>query len=289
MSIDCVLPAAARLGECPLWSAADECLYWIDIEGRRVHRYDPATGIDESRDTVGRPGSLAATGERGRLLLATEHAVGWFDWGSGSFAPWRELEPAGTRNRLNDGRCDPAGRFWVGSMWERPDERRFTGMLHCVEPTGKVTTACREIGVSNGLAFSPDGTTMYFADSLRRTVWAYDYDVSAGSAENERVFTDFTDLPGTPDGACVDEDGGYWIACIDGWAVARLTPDGTVDRVVEIPVERPTMPAFGGPGLDTLFVTSIAAGGPPGDQPCAGGLLALDVGTRGIPEPGFAG
>ncbi len=289
--MDCVLPAGARLGECPLWSTVEECLYWVDIEGRSVHRFDPATGTDDTRNTVGRPGSRAVTGEPGRLLVATEHAVGWFDWESGSFAPWLELEPSGTQNRLNDGRCDPAGRFWVGSMWQRPDDRRFNGMLHRVDPSGTVTTFRRQIGVSNGLAFSPDGRTMYFADSLHRTVWAYDYDAATGTPTNERVFTDFSGLPGSPDGACVDEDGGYWIACVFGWAVARLTPDGSIDRIIEVPVEKPTMPAFGGPGLDTLFVTSIAGGSgdePAADQPCAGGLLALDVGTRGIPEPRFA-
>jgi sugar lactone lactonase YvrE len=133
---------------------------------------------------------------------------------------------------------------------------------------------------------------MYFADTPRQTVWAYDYDVATGDARNERVFIDFTGLPGRPDGACVDQDGCYWIACVGGWAVIRVTPDGAVDRRIDLPVQKPTMPAFGGPGLETLFVTSIGAGGSspmaPG-QHDPGGLFAIETGARGLVEPRFGG
>ena len=121
---------------------------------------------------------------------------------------------------------------------------------------GTVVDIRSGIGISNGLAFSPDGRTMYFADTSRRTVWAYDFDPDDGRPSNERVFVDFSTLPGRPDGACVDADGGYWIACVYGWAVARVTPDGRVDRLIEVPVEKPSMPAFGGRDMTTVFVTS---------------------------------
>lgn len=290
--VECVLATRALLGECPVWSDMDQRLYWVDIEGRSVHRYDPVTGTDEDRSVPGRPGSIALTPASGRLLVALEQGIAFLDWFDGSCRPWLDLEPSGTGNRLNDGRCDPAGRFWVGSMFDPASAGRFSGLLHRVDPAGDVTTVRTGIGIANGLAFSPDGRTMYFADTHRNTVWAYDYDIDTGSQTNERVFLDFAGLPGRPDGACVDEDGCYWIACVHGWAVIRVAPDGKVDRRIDLPVEKPTMPAFGGSSLDLLFVTSIGEGGSrplaPG-QPEAGGLFAIETGCRGIPEPTFGG
>jgi sugar lactone lactonase YvrE len=147
------------------------------------------------------------------------------------------------------------------------------------------------VGVSNGLAFSPDGAVMYWADTTRDLVWAYDYDAASGMRRNERVFLDFSSLPGRPDGACVDETGCYWVACVYGWSLLRATPAGAVDRIIELPVEKPSMPAFGGSDLDTLYLTSISTGGSvplaPG-QPWAGGLLALVPGVKGLAEPLFA-
>jgi sugar lactone lactonase YvrE len=288
--IECAVAAGALLGESPVWSGAEACLYWVDIDGRRVHRYDPSTGQNRTTAVPGRPGSIAVTAEPGMLLVASEHEVGRLDFASGAWAPWVELEEAGTGNRLNDGRCDPAGRFWVGSMFEDTTAERFTGMLHRVDADGAVTTAVRELGVSNGLAFAPDGGTMYHADSPRATVWASPYDPATGTAGPRRVLSDFAGLPGKPDGACVDETGCYWVACVYGWAVARLTPDGVLDRLLELPIEKPTMPAFGGPGLATMFVTSIGGARPAGNgEHEPGGLYALDVGVAGIPEPVFAG
>lgn len=291
---ECVVPARALLGECPLWDTAAGRLYWIDIEGRAIHRFDPATGLDERRELPGRPGSIALTARDGRLLVAMETSLAFLDWDSGAVEDWLDLEPAGTGNRLNDGRCDAAGRFWVGSLFDPTSAGRTTGMLHRVGPGGDAMVMRSAIGVANGLAFSPDGATMYFADTHRDTVWAYDYDQATGEPANERVFLDFgrSDLPGRPDGACVDADGCYWIACVYGWAVVRVTPDGVVDRRIAVPAEKPTMPAFGGPSMTTLFVTSIGAGGsrPLADgQPEAGGLFAIETDVRGIPEPRFGG
>jgi sugar lactone lactonase YvrE len=290
--VECAVPAGALLGECPLWSELEMRLYWVDIEGQSIHRYDPATGVDEQRSVSGRPGSIALTAEAGRLLVAIENGLAFFDWEGGSCSRWITLEPEGTENRLNDGRCDPAGRFWVGSMFDPAAARRFTGMLYRVEPDGAAATVRSGIGVPNGLAFSPDGSTMYFADTHRETVWAYDYDVATGEAVNERVFLDFGGLPGRPDGACVDQDGCYWIACVYGWAVIRVTPAGAIDRRIDLPVEKPTMPAFGGPAMATLFVTSIGDGGSRPSarrQRDAGGLFAIETGTRGLVEPRFGG
>lgn len=286
------LAARAQLGECPLWSPTEARLYWEDIDGRAVHRFDPASGVDEVREAPGRPGSLALTSTAGRLLVAIEGRLSFLDWATGTWQDWIELESEDRGNRMNDGRCDPTGRFWVGTMHDPSADGAAAGSLYRIEGDGRSTVTRTEIGVPNGLAFSPDGGTMYWADTHRDTVWAYDYDIDTGEATNERVFLDFDKLPGRPDGACIDEDGCYWIACVYGSAVLRVTPAGVVDRHYTVPTLKPTMPAFGGPALSTLFVTSIGGGGShPVDpaQPAAGDLFAIETGYRGIPEPVFTG
>ncbi len=290
--IEIALETRALLGESPVWSAAHDALFWIDIEGRLVHRTDPATGTDETRELDGRPGALALTGDPDRLLVATEHDLVDLTWSSGETSNRVQLEANSPPTRMNDGRTDPAGRFWVGSMDEPSDSGRGAGQLHRIQPDRTFETMETGVGVTNGMAFSPDGTVMYWADTPRLTVWAYDFDVDSGARRNARVFLDFNDLPGKPDGACVDETGCYWVACVYGSAVLRATPEGVVDRIIEVPVEKPSMPAFGSAGLDTMFVTSISLGGvkPAGDPTVTeGALLAIDAGVRGIAEPLFAG
>lgn len=288
----CALPAAAKLGECPIWSPADRRLYWVDIDGRAVHRFDPESGLDEWRPAPGRPAALALTPTPGRLLVAIEGRLAFIDWADGQWHDWIELESGATGNRLNDGRCDPVGRFWIGSMFAPASAGRTSGILHRVERDGTATTVRRGIGVSNGIAFAPDGRTMYFADTSRDTVWAYDYDPATGTARDERVFLDFATLPGRPDGATVDEAGCYWIACVFGSTVLRVTPRGRIDRRVAVPVSKPTMPAFGGSDRSTLFITTIGGGGShevDPTEPEAGGLFAIRTDTHGLPDPVFAG
>lgn len=287
-----VLDARAELGECPVWSGHDACLFWLDIDGRLVHRYDPATGRDSAVVVDGRPGSVALTPDPDRLLVAIEHRLVDLEWSTGATTLRLELEEPDRATRLNDGRCDPVGRFWVGSMDDPSTNGARGGRLYRVDKDGTAVVEQVDVGVSNSLAFAPGGDVMYWSDTTRGLVWAYDYDTGSGSRSGGRVFLDFADLPGKPDGACVDETGCVWVACVYGWSLLRATPDGTVDRIIELPVEKPSMPAFGGRELDTLFVTSISSGGShpaaPG-QPLAGALLALTPGVRGIPEPLFTG
>ena len=247
---------------------------------------DPSDGTARRRDLTGRPGSIALTTDPDTLLVAAEDALSFLHWPSGAVTPWHVIDAGGPRHRLNDGALDRQGRFWVGSMHE--DATESTGLVYRVAADHPPVVVADRAGVPNGIAFSPDGSTMYYADSLAKRVWAYDYDPAIGQRANERVLNDFTDLPGTADGATVDADGCYWIACVFGSAIARLTPGGSVDRIVELPVDKPTKPAFGGPDLDVLFVTSIGGGGshPRYDDPGLNGrLLALDVGVTGVPEP----
>ena len=290
--IECVSDVRARLGECPLWSGRDRFLYWIDIDSRLVHRYDPDDSRSDTRELPGRPGALALTHDPDCLLVAMEHELVDLTWSTGALTRRVELEVQGSPTRLNDGRTDTAGRFWVGSMDDPANSGRRAATLHRVEPDGRCRRVQTDVGVSNGLAFSPDGSVMYWADTTRELVWAYDYDVAAGTRRNKRVFLDFAKLPGKPDGACIDDTGCYWVACVYGWALLRATPDGDVDRVIDLPVEKPSMPAFGGDALDIMYVTSISTGGstPAGaGQPLAGALLTVAAGVRGLPEPLFAG
>ena len=287
-----VLGIRARLGESPVWSGRERALYWIDIDTQLVHRYDPDTDRDESRELPGRPGSVVLTGDADRLGVAMEHEVVDLVWSTGAVTRRVVLEVTGVPTRLNDGRTDPAGRLWVGSMDDPASSGHKAGALHRVDPDGHHEVVEGGVGVSNGLAFSPDGSVMYWADTTRDLVWAFDYDNTAGVRRNPRVFLDFATLPGRPDGACVDETGCYWVACVYGWALLRATPAGIVDRIIELPVEKPSMPAFGGPDLDVMYVTSISSGGAKPaapDQPLAGALLSLSPGVRGLPEPLFAG
>ena len=274
------------LGECPVWDGRQERLYTIDIDGRAIHAIDPSDGTAQRRDLTGRPGSIALTTDPDTLLVAAEDALTFLHWPSGAVTPWHVIDTGGPRHRLNDGALDRQGRFWVGSMHE--DATESTGLVYRVGADQPPEVIAEGAGVPNGLAFSPDGSAMYYADSLAKRVWAYDYDTATGVRSRERVFNDFADLPGTADGATVDVDGCYWIACVFGSAIARLTPHGDIDRIIDVPVDKPTKPAFGGSTLDTMFVTSIGGGAshPRYDEPGLNGLLlALDVGVSGVPEP----
>lgn len=291
--IESVIEVPARLGECPVWSVDEQVLYWVDIDGRAVHRHDPAAGTDELRTTDGRPGAIALTDTPRRLLLAIEHELRWFDWDSGESTPFVALEQPGTGNRLNDGRCDPAGRFVVGSMYSDTGARRRSGILHSIDGDGTHRMLRTGIGVSNGLAFDSDRGLAYFADTHTDRVIVWDHDPETGARRNERLFVDYSDLPGGPDGACVDADGCYWSASVHGSALVRFTPDGELERRIELPVELPTMPAFGGPDLSTLYVTSIATAATDAgraDGIVDGMLLRVDPGPgiTGVPEPRFA-
>lgn len=283
---------AAKLGEGPVWNADDQRLYWADIEGKKIHRTDPATGTSESRDLPGRPGSFVFTQTPGRLLVAMETSLEWFDWETSTTKRFVEVEPDSS-NRLNDGRCDHGGRYVVGTMNPDPSLNRFDGALYSIDATGAVDMLEQNVGIPNSTVFDHERGLMYWADTFRSTIWRWDYDLETGHRSNKMVFFDYSahrDVAGVPDGACLDVDGCLWSASVTGWALTRITPDGTVDRRIDLPVSMPTMPAFGGSDLSTLFVTSLQ-GGPKDEARSkgvpAGALVALDPGIEGMPEPRF--
>lgn len=291
MEVQCVVDAGAGTGESPVWSGAEGVLYWVDIPGQRLHAFDPATSESQSWDMPAPIGCVALRHQG--LLVALQTGLFGFDPASGVLRHLADPPYQASGARFNDGRCDAGGRFWVSSMTLPPDPVAKAGRLHRIDQDLRAHALVTGLIVGNGLAFSPDGRTLYHSDSHAsvQTIWAWDLDAADGTIGNRRVFASTHDVAGRPDGAAVDVDGCYWIAANDGWQLIRYTPQGKVDRTIRLPVRRPTMLAFGGRELDTIFVTSMRPqpGDPPADQPQAGGLFALSVGIQGLPEPRFAG
>lgn len=287
IAIDCVLDAHAEIGEGAVWSAREQVLYWVDISAGLLHRFDPADGSDQSWP-MGEPLGCLALTTRASLVLALASGFVEFDPATGHRQPLGGPDLGATGHRFNDGATDPAGRFLAGSMRQTGHETSATGTLYALAGDLAVSKVLTGFHIINGLAFSPDGATAYVSDSYApiRAIWAFDHDIDDGAWTNRRLFFDTGSRPGRPDGAAIDADGCYWMAGIGGWELVRLTPAGKVDMVIPFPVEKPTRIAFGGPGLDTMFVTSLGAAISPGaPQPQAGGLFALRVpGVTGL-EP----
>lgn len=290
-----VLDARNGTGESPVWHAGEQALYWVDIPGRAIHRWSPAQGHRQWA-TEEMPACLAATATSGRWLAGMESGLFALTLGEEEQANASRLATtphSANAMRLNDGRCDRQGRFWAGSMCLDMAAGLRAGAWYRfgAGDAGALPAQLTDFIVPNGLAFSPDGRTMYVSDSHSsvQAIWAFDYDVDSGTPHNRRLFVDMKPLPGRPDGAAIDVDGGYWICGNDAGLVHRFTPDGRLDRSLPVPVKKPAMCAFGGPRLDTLYVTSIRPGGDLGDQPLAGGVFALQPLTQGLPEPAFAG
>jgi sugar lactone lactonase YvrE len=293
VQIDCVVDAHAKTGEGAFWDAASKRLYWVDIPEGLINIFDPADGSNRSW-SFGEPVGCLAPTERDDLVLATKSGFWRFDPKSGERAFLSDPEADLPANRFNDGATDMQGRLWAGTMQDG-GEPEAVGAFYRLDPDLTVTRWLGGIFTTNGLAFSPDGRTMYAADSNRsvQTIWAMDYDPDTGEPGERRVFFDSRAVEGRPDGGTVDADGCYWMAGVGGWQLVRLTPGGEIDRIVDLPVERPSKPMFGGADLDVLFVTSIGTGLTPGTeakQPNAGGLFAVTgLGVGGIPQTRFAG
>ena len=295
MQAELILDARCGTGESPVWVAQEQALYWVDIPARQLHRFDPASGAHAVwtgkemlacvAPRAGRPGQWIAGMESGLFAIAPRD--------DGSLATTRLAHAAHAQPgmRFNDGRCDRQGRFWAGTMLMDMAAAQSVGRVYRYQSDANAEAALRlqfdALIVPNGMAFSPDGRTMYLSDSHPnvQAIWAFDYDTSTGTPHNRRLYVDMKRLPGRPDGAAVDAEGCYWICGNDAGLVHRFTPEGKLDRSLAVPVKKPAMCAFGGSGLDTLFVTSIRPGGDLTDQPLAGGLFALNPGVKGLPEP----
>lgn len=287
LAVEPVVSNADQLGETPLWCDRTRKLWWLDIEQPKLQSFDPSTGSHEAIDLPGTFAGTQALAETGDRLLAEDLTLYLRDLDGGRrtdvVTVERELD-----NRFNDGRVDARGRFWVGTMdnaLHRPN-----GGLYRIDRDGTVVRIDGDVIVSNGIAFSPDGRTLYFTDTRRHLCYAYDLDLDDGAVTNRRVFADHTSTGDRPDGACVDVDGCIWMAFFAGGRIVRHRPDGTVDRVVTMPVTNPTCLCFGGTDLRTLYVTSATkflSTARRAAEPLAGSLFAIEGLGQGLPEHRF--
>lgn len=289
MQAELIVDARNAVGECPVWVPEENTLYWVDIPTGELQRWSASSGEAQAWKAPQMLACIART-SAGNWVAGME--TGFFQLtphndGSLDTTPLASVEHARPDMRLNDGRCDRQGRFWAGSMVLNMGANAADGALYRVETGQPVHTALNGFITPNGLAFSPDGRTMYLSDShpLIQQIWAFDYDIDSGAPSNRRLFVDMHQFLGRPDGAAVDAEGCYWICANDAGLVHRFTPDGRLDRSLTVPVKKPSMCAFGGSRLDTLFVTSIRDDHSP--QSLAGGVFALNPGVQGMPEPTF--
>jgi sugar lactone lactonase YvrE len=288
--VDHVLAVKNLLGEGPVWVAEEQALYWIDIEGLKVFRFYPTTGRWESFD-VSVPITALAARASGGFVTATMNGLAFWDTQTRELRFIADPEAAKTSNRFNDGAADRQGRFWAGTLnkvqFDAPD-----GSLYRLDPDLAIHTKQTGIAESNGIGWSPDDRTMYFVETMRRAIWAYDYDAATGAICNRRVFAEIAGEGVYPDGLTVDSEGCVWNAQWGGANVTRYDPAGKVERVIRLPVQQVTSCAFGGENLDELYVTTAASGLSEEDrqrQPLAGDLFRIRVGVRGLAEPKFAG
>lgn len=292
MDITCVARTHSRIGEGAVWDDRAQVLWWVDIPAGLIHRYDPETGSNVIVCDWGEAVGCLAVRERGGLVLATGSGFWSFDPESGVRDHIGDPETHLPGNRFNDGTTDLQGRFWAGTMKDGGDPERL-GSFYRLDPDGRVSKWKDGFFTTNGLAFSPDGKTMYFSDSKPavRTIWRCDYDTATGTPGTPQPFFDTRAVAGRPDGGTVDAEGCYWQAGVGGGQLYRLSPDGTLMMTIDMPVEKPSKPMFGGRDLDILFVTTIGEGtDPKTSQPDAGGLFAITgLGLRGLPQTRFAG
>ncbi|GFM88320.1 gluconolactonase [Pseudomonas cichorii] len=294
MDAELIFDARNATGESPVWSVREQALYWVDIPAGRLYRWNAADNLTQSWKAPQMLACIAAH-SKGGWIAGMESGLFHLQPGEGENLTSTLL--AGVEHgqpgmRFNDGRCDRQGRFWAGTMLLDMAAGVSAGALYRYSAgQQQLNSQLQGYIVPNGLGFSPDGKTMYLSDSHPNVqkIWTFDYDTDSGTPYDRRLFVDMNDYPGRPDGAAVDSDGCYWICANDAGLIHRFTPQGKLDRSVTVPVKKPTMCAFGGSGLDTLFITSIRPGGDLSDQPLAGGVFAFRPGVTGLEEPIFQG
>ena len=286
----CAVRAQHLLGEGPVWDARARRLYWVDIKGRRLAWLEPADGrtggVDLDRQVTAVAPRLGGPG----LVAATETGVGVLDPASGVYDQRVDPESDRPHNRANDGNVDLAGRFWFGTMDDR--ERGAAGALYRLDPDWTCTRILDGLGISNTLVCSPDGAILYVADSLAGTIDSLAIDPVTGAAGQRRPFISTKGQGCAPDGSAVDVDGCVWNAQWGGARIVRYAPDGSVDRVVAMPVDQPSSCAFGGDDLATLYITTARKGLTDetlARQPLAGSLLSMRPGVTGLRLPPFGG
>ena len=289
-SIRCLFDAQAKVGESPVWCAQEQALYWVDIFEPAIYRFEPATGASQRWMMPAQVGSIGLR-ERGGAVVALRTGFHLFDFDTAQLTLIGDPEPHLLMTRFNDGKVAPDGRFWVGTMDDRMDKQPV-GALYRLDPDFTWHRCVAGFRGSNGLAWSPDGRTMYHSDSRIGTIHAYDYDLATGAISKRRIFAEQTAKSGRRDGAATDVEGYYWSAGVTRGVLNRWSPTGQLERQIELPCTAPTMPCFGGAEMKTLYVTSLTRGQPPeklAAKPHSGGLFALEVEVPGVPVAKFKG
>ena len=290
MELEQLTNQPAKLGEGPCWHAQEQVLYWVDILGKAVHRFDPSSGEDIQWE-IGQLVGTVAPCKAGGLIVALENGLASFDPKTGKTELWEPID-ARDATRFNDGKCDPAGRFWVGSM-DKVDEDKPLGTLYRVDTDRSVHAIEGEITISNGLAWSPDRTRMYYIDSPTKNICCYDYDAATGEVKNKRVAITLNDEQGWPDGMTIDEEGMIWLAHWAGQRVCRWNPDtAEVLETYPTPAPHTSCCCFGGPDLTELYITTARKGLSPEqleEYPLSGHLFRLKTNVRGAETFAFGG
>lgn len=298
IEIEVIVTRKHSLGEGPIWDVNEQRLYWVDGLEKEIWRCAP-DGSDLQRWQVPSVIGSMALRRGGGAVLALDSGFHLFDFETGAAHPICDPEPELPRTRLNDGKVDRRGRFIAGSLDmavfdPEPPPSSPAGALYRLDTDLSLTTIERGIGVSNGPCWSPDGRLFYFTDSWANRMWVYDWDEESGTPLNKRAFAAQSDINEIPDGATVDREGFLWNAMNAAGTgvgeIRRFAPDGTIDRRIELPVLKLTSVMFGGPALDTLFVTSMGVPGFPEDRSLDGAVFAIKgLGVQGIEEPRFDG
>jgi sugar lactone lactonase YvrE len=279
---ECVWALETELGEGPIWSAAENAVWFVDIKQKKIHRFDPATGTGRSVPAPDQPGFIAPLASGG-FIVGLKTGLHSFDPASGAFTPRHAVEPQKPENRLNDGAVDPEGRLWFGSMHD--GETDSTGSLYRLDASGPCA-ADTDYVITNGPAFSPDCRTLYHTDTLKRVTFAFDM-AKNGTLSNKRVFVQYSETDGYPDGPTVDSEGCVWTAFFAGWAARRYSPKGALIATVRFPCANITKIAFGGVDLRDVYATTAWKGMDArtrAEQPLAGGLFRFRADVPGLPQ-----
>ena len=288
--VETALDAKATIGESPLWSAAEQALYWIDIKKPALYRFEPESRAQRSWALTSDVGGFALVPDPPGALVALRYGLHRLDFSTGALTLLAESPYDPALFRFNEGACDTNGRFWIGVMFDplAPHQQKQKGALHSFALSGGLRAESDFSDLHNGMAWSPDGRIFYLSHSYERRIFAHPYDPQTGHMGAGKLLATLTAAEGIPDGAAVDVEGGYWTACHGGGLLRRLHPDGSVDRDIILPVSQPTMCVFGGAGLDELYVTSARdklTAAQLSEEPLAGGILRLRPGKRGISRP----
>ena len=289
--VECVLKIRSILGEGPLWHEEEGRLYWLDLKKPAIHRFDPASRRN-SRVKAALNGYIGGMVFRrdGGMLALDQRGIFAIDRKTGALRPFAKPVKDMRQLLFNDAKCDRQGNLWAG-VGDRKESRPL-GVFYRIGPRGKATKVDSKFICPNGPAFSPDGSVCYFADSYASKIYRYDIDLANGRIGSRRLFAAVPEGMGVPDGMTVDAEGGLWCCQWDGWRVTRYGPDGSIERVVELPVPRPTSVAFGDGDLGTLYITTASVDlsrQQLKEAPLSGSLFACRPGVRGLVEPRFAG